>query len=218
VALAGGCGGSSGHLPLRLVRDVPLAGGSGRFDYQSIDQRHRLLYIAHLAANEIVVYDLKRNAVARVLPGVASVHGVLAAPNLNRLYAAASGRHALLTFSETPTRLIAAARAGILPDGIAYDPRENETFVSDEIGDLEAVFDARSGRRKRFISLRGEPGNVQYDPVSGTVIVDVSEAGNLAVINPRSLRVARTIALPGCQHDHGLHLDPPHRLAFITCD
>lgn len=216
--LAAGCGGSSDHPPVQLVRDVRLPGGTSRFDYQSVDEQRHRLYIAHLGASEIVVFDLKHESVSRIINGVPGVHGVLAVPRANRLYAAASSRHELMTFSEAPERLIRHAKAGILPDGIAYDAPDKETFVSDEVGDWEAVFDARSGRRRKLILLGGDAGNVQYDPVMRRALVDVGERNNVAVIDPQSLRVVRSIVLPGCDHDHGLHLDPPRRLAFITCD
>jgi len=37
-------------------------------------------------------------------------------------------------------------------------------------------------------------------------------------IDPRTNRVVRRVSLPGCDHDHGLHLDPRRRLAFVACD
>jgi len=218
AALAAGCGHSSGNLPLQLVRDIPLSGGSSRFDYQSVDEQRQRLYIAHLGAGEVVVYDLKRTAIARVISGVSSVHGVLAVPRSNRLCATATGRHELVTYSEQPTRLLGRVKAGIFPDGIAYDPRNHETFVSDVLAEWELVFDARSGRRLRQIVLGGDAGNVQYDALLREAFVAVGERDQLALINPRSLRVVRWIRLAGCVHAHGLHLDPSRRLAFITCD
>jgi DNA-binding beta-propeller fold protein YncE len=41
---------------------------------------------------------------------------------------------------------------------------------------------------------------------------------DVAVIDPRSNRVVRTVSLPGCDHDHGLLVDAPRRLAFVACD
>jgi len=50
--------------------------------------------------------------------------------------------------------------------------------------------------------------------------VDVQTRDELAVIDPHSERVVRRIGLSGsgCQHDHGLLVDAPRRLAFIACD
>ena len=50
------------------------------------------------------------------------------------------------------------------------------------------------------------------------MLVDVQGANILAVIDRVSLTVIRRVALPGCDHDHGLVLDPAARLAFVACD
>src|SRR5205814_4392671 len=34
----------------------------------------------------------------------------------------------------------------------------------------------------------------------------------------RTNRIVRRVALPGCDHDHGLLVDAPRRLAFVACD
>jgi len=46
----------------------------------------------------------------------------------------------------------------------------------------------------------------------------VQGRGDLAVIDPATLAVTRRMALPGCDHDHGLALDPTAQLAFVACD
>jgi DNA-binding beta-propeller fold protein YncE len=50
------------------------------------------------------------------------------------------------------------------------------------------------------------------------MLVDVQTCNELAVIDPATLAVTRRVPLPGCDHDHGLTLDPAHRLAFVACD
>ncbi|MDX6473985.1 MAG: hypothetical protein QOK22_2801, partial [Gaiellaceae bacterium] len=68
------------------------------------------------------------------------------------------------------------------------------------------------------VALGGEAGNVQYDSVSHTIMVDVQSRNDLAVIDPRTNRIVRRVALPGCAHDHGLLIDASRRVAFVACD
>lgn len=42
----------------RVVGDIPLPGNTGRWDYQSLDATQNRLYIAHLGASEVVVFDV----------------------------------------------------------------------------------------------------------------------------------------------------------------
>src|SRR5215208_3907473 len=39
------------------VADVLLPGGSSRFDYQSLDESSGRLFIAHMGADEVIVFD-----------------------------------------------------------------------------------------------------------------------------------------------------------------
>jgi hypothetical protein len=38
------------------------------------------------------------------------------------------------------------------------------------------------------------------------------------VIDPRSNRIVRRVALAGCKHPHGLQIDSPRKVAYVACD
>src|SRR5258708_7134889 len=79
--------------PLEFVADVPLSGSAVRFDYQSLDVANNRLYIAHMNADELVVFDTKKRSIIATLAGFPSVHGVIVVPELNRVFASATGDH-----------------------------------------------------------------------------------------------------------------------------
>jgi DNA-binding beta-propeller fold protein YncE len=206
----------SGRLPLRFIASVELPGPSNRFDYTSLDPSTNTLYIAHMDAGELLVFDIKKRRVLKTIaaPGV---HGVIAVPQLHRVYASATDARQLFTIDSRSGTVIARAPAGSYPDGLVYDPVERHVFVSDESGGIEGVFDA-AGHRIETVQLGGEAGNVQYDTVSRKILANVQTRNEVAVIDPRSNRVIRRVALPGCDHSHGLLVDAPRRLAFVACD
>jgi DNA-binding beta-propeller fold protein YncE len=214
-----GCADSGkADLPLRPVADVPLSGTSSRFDYQSLDQAASRLYVSHLADGAVVVVDVARRRLVTTIGGVPGVHGVLVVPRLHRVFAAATDAHELVTIREQTGDMTRRTRAGRYPDGIAFDAERSELFVSDESGGVEVVIDARTGRRVGSVPLGGGAGNVQYDPASRRILVDIQTRDELGIIDPRRRRVVARYPLAGCDHDHGLHLDPARRLAFIACD
>ena len=174
------------------------------------------LYIAHMDASRLLVFDVRTRRVIKTIaaPGV---HGVIAVPQLRRVYASATDAREVLTLDSRTDKVIARAPAGQYPDGLAYDPVERHVFVSDESGGVETVLNA-GGHRIATISLGGEAGNVQYDSGSGRVLADVQTRNDIAVIDPRTNRIVRRVALPGCSHDHGLLIDASRRLAFVACD
>ncbi len=202
-------------LPLKEVARVALPGASNRFDYTSIDSAGERLYIAHMNSDELLVFDLKRRRVIRRV-AAAGIHGVIAVPQLGRVFASATDDHQVLTLDSRTGKVLARAPAGSYPDGLAYDPVERHVFVSDESGGVESVIDAR-GKRIATVELGGEAGNVQYDAGSRHVLVDIQSRNEVAVIDPRSNVVVRRIPV-GCDHPHGLLVDSPRRLAFVACD
>jgi DNA-binding beta-propeller fold protein YncE len=205
-----------GSLPLQPVARVPLSGAAVRFDYTSIDPKTHTLWISHMDANQLLGFDVSHRKIRHTIyaPGV---HGVIAVPQINRVYASATNARELFTINARTGAVLAKAPAGEYPDGLAYDPVQRHVFVSDESGGVEAVFSA-AGRRIATISLGGEAGNVQFDAGTGHIMADVQSRNEIVVIDPRSNRITKRIHVPDCSNDHGLLIDSPHRLAFVACD
>jgi DNA-binding beta-propeller fold protein YncE len=205
-------------LPLQKVADVPLPGGSSRFDYQVVGTRLRRLFIAHLGAGQLIAFDLARRRVSGTVDGLPGVRGVAVAPDLGLVYAAATDAHQLVTLNERTLRVVRRAPAGSFPDGVSYDEADKLTFVSDVNGSQETVFRARTGKRIGNVHLSGDPGNVQYDTKTRTMIVAVGSAGEVDVITPRSRRIVKRIRVPGCDRPHGVEVVSTLRRAFVACE
>jgi DNA-binding beta-propeller fold protein YncE len=187
-----------------------------RFDYTSLDPVSNRLYIAHMDASQLLVFDIRSRRIVRTIPAP-GVHGVIAVPQLDRVFASATDARQVLTINATTGSVIAEAPAGTYPDGLAFDPVQRHVFVSDESGGVETVLDA-SGRPIATIALGGGAGNVQYDAGSGHVLVDVQTLNQVAVIDPKTNRIIRRVSMPDCANDHGLYVDSARRLAFVACD
>ena len=207
---------AGGSLPLKQVAQVPLPGPSVRFDYQSLDATTGRLWISHMDAGQLLVFDVADRRVVKSIPAP-GVHGVIVVPAIHRAFASATDDHQAITIDTRTLRVVARAPAGSYPDGLAWDPAQRHVFVSDESGGVETVLNA-SGQKIATIDLGGEAGNVQYDPGSKRVLVAVQTRNDVAVIDPRTNRIVRRIAVPGCNSSHSLLIDAPHRLAFVTCD
>jgi DNA-binding beta-propeller fold protein YncE len=202
--------------PLKLVADVPLPGPPVRFDYQSLDSSHGRLYIAHMNANQLVVFDTKARKVIANLDGFPSVHGVWAVPELGRVYASATGEHKVAVVDMQTLKTIAKTGPVQYPDGIAYAPGPKRVFVSDEHGDADAVIDATKNSLVTTIPLGGGAGNTVYDPGSGHILVAVHEKNELVAIDPATARIIGSYPVTGVESPHGIALDIAARLAFVA--
>ncbi|PCE32664.1 YncE family protein [Burkholderia ubonensis] len=209
---------SLGSLPLTHVADVPLPGRPTRLDYASLDPSRNLLFIAHLGDSEVIVFDTLASRVTARIADVSSVHGVLAIPELSRVYASATGTDEVVAIDAATLKIVARMPGGHYPDGMAYAPDVRKLYVSDEYGKTETVIDVRSNRRVATIPLDGEVGNTQYDPVSRHIFVNVQTRGQLVEIDPATDRVVGRFDLPGAEGNHGLLIDARDGLAFIACE
>ncbi|PYX30716.1 MAG: YncE family protein [Acidobacteria bacterium] len=202
--------------PLKRVADVPLPGAAVRFDYQSLDASQGRLYIAHMNANQLVVFDTKKREVIANLDGFPSVHGVWAVPELSRVYASATGEHQLAVVDMKTLKTIARVGPINYPDGIAYAPSAKRVFVSDEHGNADAVIDTTTNKLITTIPLGGGAGNTVCDSGSGHILVAVHEKNELVAIDPATAKIIARYPLPGVESPHGIALDAANHLAFIA--
>lgn len=205
-------------LPLIQVTDIALPGSATRLDYQTLDARRGLLFIAHLGNSQVIVVNTQTRQVVTTVANVSRVHGVLVVPQLNTVYASATGTNEVVAIDESTLRIKARMPGGVYPDGLAFDPDNQRLFVSDEHGDTETVIDTKTNARIATISLGGDVGNTQYDPVSHHIFVNVQSLGKLFEIDPSTDRVLRRFPLAGCEGAHGLLIDSARHRAFIACE
>jgi len=207
---------NSQTAPLTRVTDVPLPGPAVRFDYQSFHPSQGRLYIAHMNANQLVVFDVAKREVVANLDGFPSVHGVWAVPELDRVYASATGEHKLAVVDMKTLRTLAKVGPIDYPDGIAYAPGPKRVFVSDEHGDADAVVDAITNTLIATIPLGGGAGNTVYDPNAGRILVAVHHKNEIVAIDPASAKIIGRHPLPGIENPHGIVIDPSANLAFVA--
>ena len=209
----------AGASPLRVLSDIPVPGSASRFDYQSLDATTGRLYVAHMGADQLVVFDTASQHVAGTVNDVKTPTGVLAVPELGRVFVAASGSHDVAVIDAQSLQVIAHVGRIGFPDGLDYAPAVKQVFVSDESGGGELVIDATTNKAVTTIDIGGEAGNTHYDPGSGCILVVVQSANQLAAIDPTTDRlVGRYDLAADCQKPHGFLVDASRRRAFVTCE
>lgn len=220
-----------------IVGDYPLGRATNRTDYETIDPAARRLYIAKMSAGQLLVFDIAHDRLVKQLDGFPKVTGVLAVPALGKVYASVpgggvlgalstrlgmaglSGGHGRVVVVDTRTlKPVAQVPAGVFPDGLAYDPRENRLFVSDELGSAVTVIDARTDTFVSRVDAGGEVGIVRYDAARGRIYAPVQSHDALIEIDPVAAKIVRRDPLAGCDHPHGFILAPGGGVGYAACD
>jgi DNA-binding beta-propeller fold protein YncE len=213
------CGAAEANASvLQLIKDYPLSGKATRWDYMNLDAIRSRLFIAHLGDSAVVVVDTKTKKVVGTVGHIGEVHGIIAVPELGRVYATATKTNELVAIDADSLKIVARIPTGAHPDGLAYAPEVHKVYVSDEFGKTETVVDAQSNQRIATIPLGGEVGNTKYDPVSRHIFVNVQGTSELIEIDPATDKLVQRIPVPGADSNHGLLIEPALRLAFIACE
>lgn len=212
--------GSSLRLPLVLVSEVPLPGGSTRFDYQDLDPGPGHLVVTHMNDGSVLIADLKDGSVLKELKGIPTARGVVAADDVGIIFVTSSPNQLVLIDNKTLAE-IKRVTTGAGPDGVAWDSAHKMVGVSDQQdGALSILPDSGSGVRKQ-VKLGTETGNVVYDAARGWFWISVvtrSPPDKLVAVDPTTAKITTTIDLPGCDGAHGLRLHPDGQSAFIACE
>jgi DNA-binding beta-propeller fold protein YncE len=219
---SGHAGGSAPKscLPLEVVADVPLPGTASRFDYQDIDAARGQLVIAHMNDASVVVFDLKKDTVTRVLPNIPTARGVVVADDVGRIFVSSSPDQ-LVIIDNTSFTEIARVATGDAPDGVGWDPVDQIVGVSDQTdGAVSLIAGAGTGARRQ-VPLGVETGNVQFDAgrrLFWASVVNADPPDQLVAIDPVSGEVKSRLDLPGCEGAHGLRFHPDGASALVACE
>jgi DNA-binding beta-propeller fold protein YncE len=201
---------------LQVVADIRLPGPAARFDYQSLNPADGRLYIAHMNADQLVVFDTKKREVIANLDGFHRVHGVLAVPDLGRIFASATGDHQVVVIDQASLKTLARVGEIRYPDGLAYAPTVQRVFVSDEHGNADAVIDTTTNALVANIQLGAGAGNTVYDRIGDRIYVAVHGKNELVTIDPLRTRITARTPLSSLDDPHGIALDTENRLAFVA--
>ena len=203
---------------LTLLREIPLPGPANRFDYQSVDPASGRIYMNHMNAGRMVVFDADSNHVVTEIMDLPRATGVWAVPSHHQVYVSAAGAHEVAIIDDRTLKVTSRIGGIRFPDGIAYASDVGKVFVSDEAGGADVVIDAATSAKRSTIDLDGEAGNSHYDSVSHCVLVTVQTKNQLVAIDPASERIVQRYDLAGSANPHGFTLDEEGRLAFIASE
>ena len=138
----------------RFIKDI-LIGGTGGWDYLSVDPAARRLYVAHGVKIEVI--DLDKDAVVGEIADTPRVHGFAIAPDLGMGFSS-NGDEAKASAVDLKTlKTVFKVPTGENPDAILYAPDAKEVYTFNGGGKSATVFAALSGSVVATIPLDGKP-------------------------------------------------------------
>jgi len=192
---------------------VPLP-GSGGWDYLTVDDAARRLYIAH--ADRVIVVDPDALNIVGTITGLSAVHGVALAPEFDRGFITDGAANSVVVFDLKTLVKLGEIKVGQKPDAIVYDPVSKRVFAMNGDSATSTAINAADSRIVGTVTLGGGPEFTVADG-QGHVFVNLEEKNELLRIDSATLTVTERWPVAPCQAPSSLGYDAAAHRLFLGC-
>jgi YVTN family beta-propeller protein len=196
-----------------VTKKIPIP-GEGSFDYLTVDEAARRLYVSH--GTQVEVIDIDALAVVGNIPKTPGVHGIAIDPESGRGFISNGHANTVTVFDVKSLKLIADVPTGQKPDGIIYDPATSRVFAFNGGSNSATVIDAATGQVAGTVDLGGGPEFAAADG-KGFVFDNLEDESLVLKINSRELKVEQRWPTAPCSSPSSMAMDRESRRLFLGC-
>jgi len=196
-----------------VTKKIPIA-GQGSFDYLTVDEAGRRLYVSH--GTQVEVLDVDSGAVVGNIPNTLGVHGIAIAAEFGRGFVS-NGQSSTVTIFDLKTlKPISDVPTGKKPDAIIYDPATKRVFAFNGGSDSATAIDAATGKIAGTVDLKGGPEFAAADG-QGFVYNNLEDENLVLKIDANKLTVERRWPTAPCASPSSMAIDRTNHRLFLGC-
>ena len=196
-----------------IVKKIPIP-GQGSWDYLSVDEGARRLYVSH--GTQVEVLDVDSGSIVGTIPNTPGVHGIAVAADLGRGFVS-NGKTSTVTIFDLKTlKPIADVPTGQKPDAIIFDPATSRVFAFNGGSNNATAIDAATGKVAGTVDLGGGPEFASADG-NGFVYNNLEDESLVLKIDSRKLTVEQRWPTAPCASPSSMAIDRANRRLFIGC-
>ncbi len=210
LLVAGAAVAAEGYHVLNKIK----IGGSGTWDYVTVDSNAHRLYASHFSSVEVV--DLDSGKVVGTIPQLHLVHGIAIAPELNKGFITNGQSNSVTIFDLKTLAKTGEPQAGTNPDAICYDPKTQNVFAFNGRSSNFTVISGKTGEPLNTVTVGGKPEFCAADG-AGKMYVNLEDKGAIAEIDTGKASVVRTESISPCEEPSGLAIDTKDGVLFSVC-
>lgn len=196
-----------------VTKKIPIP-GQGSWDYLTVDESARRLYVSH--GTQVEVLDIDSGSVVGNIPKTPGVHGIAIAAEFGRGFVSNGQASNVTVFDLKTLKPIAEVPTGKKPDAIIYDPATKRVFAFNGDSNSATAIDAASGKVAGTVDLGGGPEFAAADG-KGYVYNNLEDESLVLKINARDLKVEQRWPTAPCAKPSSMAMDRENRRLFIGC-
>jgi YVTN family beta-propeller protein len=196
-----------------VTKKIPIA-GQGSFDYLTVDEAGRRLYVSH--GTQVEVLDVDSGTVVGNLPNTLGVHGIAIAAEFGRGFVS-NGQSSTVTIFDLKTlKPISDVPTGKKPDAVIYDPATKRVFAFNGGSDSATAIDAATGKVAGTVDLKGGPEFAAADG-QGFVYNNLEDENLVVKIDANKLTVEQRWPTAPCASPSSMAMDRTNHRLFLGC-
>ena len=190
-------------------------GGTGGWDYVTVDSNAHRLYATHGTVVDVV--DLDSGKPVGSIPQLHGVHGVALAPEMNKGFISNGQSNSVTIFDVKTLAKSGEPATGMNPDSICYEPKTQRVFTFNGRSNDSTAINAKTGEPLTTFPVGGKPEFCVADG-AGKLYVNLEDKGAIVEIDAAKPAVVRTGSIAPCQEPSGLAMDSKDGVLFSVCD
>jgi DNA-binding beta-propeller fold protein YncE len=205
---------ASGQSEYLLIKKTVI-GGEGGWDYLTVDEKTRKLYVSHSTQVEVLNVDTHEK-----LGNIASlqgVHGIILIPKAGRGLTTNGRTNTVTLFDLKTLEKIVELPTGKNPDAGLYDPFSKRVFVFNHSGTSATAIDPFEGKVVGEVELGGGAIEAGVSDGNGAIYVNSEDTNEVIVFDPKSLKVKTRWSISPGEEPTGIALDTKTKRVFSVC-
>lgn len=202
------------HLTMKY-----FLGGEGGWDYLTLDEQTRRLYISH--RDHVNVLDIDSRAVVGDIPGMHLVHSIVLVKEVGRGFisdgsgstALGPGGDRVVIFDLQSLKVVGDIKTSPNPDCLVYDPASHLVFVVSGVGKSISAIDPKNGTLIKTLPLGGKAEYAVADG-AGTIYNNIEDTNEIVAIDSRTLAIKARWRTAPAGEVTALAMDTEHRRLF----
>jgi YVTN family beta-propeller protein len=199
-----------------LIKKIPLGaaeGGGEYFDYITVDNAARRLYLSH--GTEVKVLDADSYQVVGNITGLKRDHGIALVPDAGRGFITDGEAQKIVMFDLKTLKTIGEIQGERDADFIMYDSASKHVFAFNGSANNATVIDPGKGTVIATVPLGGAPEQAVGDG-KGTIYDNLQDKNEVIALDSKTLKIKSRWPVAPAGHPVAISMDRQHRRLFIA--
>jgi hypothetical protein len=207
---------------LTFERTITLTGVTGKFDHFAIDEAGNRLFAAATGNQTVEIIDLATGKSVQSVSGFGKPHGLAWVRETGRLFVADGSNAELDVLEGSPLKVVKKIALSEDADDMVYDGMRRVLYVGHGGTNAQnpagiAVIDAVRLTVVRTIPVAAHPEALDIDPVHDRIFANISERGEVAVIDGKRQAIIAKWPLANAKGNTPMAYDAADNILLIGC-